>query len=85
MTKVKHSEEHDRGDGVKYGTSCYELRPKCPKCGADNGVKIVLSEGKQGKDLCKLTKKECTGCGKCKSKGSLGFEVIVVCEYIKGR
>ena len=39
-------------------------------------------EGKQGKDICKLNEKECTGCGKCKSKGSLGFDVIVTCDYI---
>jgi len=43
---------------------------------------MVEKTGLQGRDRCDLTMKKCTGCGKAKTKGSLGFDVVVDCEHI---
>lgn len=47
---TEHSERHDRGDGVMYGTASYSSSPVCPYCGYDNSPKIyMVGRGKYGK------------------------------------
>lgn len=41
--KEEHSKEHDRGDGVMYGSSSWSHTPVCPHCGCNNdNTKVIL-------------------------------------------
>ena len=41
--EVKHSKDHDRGDGVMYGSSSWASTPICPHCGHDHSPKQILA------------------------------------------